>query len=139
MITSIEQALASLKVESFEIAGIARSGQASPVGKVAYVWNLRALCPVVAVTSDLPSPRAGFQMTMGVCVDGEPVGGGEGTLMMDRNTFRFLTMSLKAVPYLCEIIRSASFTFGKTFGKSSRPITPSVRPEKRSKRWWIRL
>jgi len=33
--------------------------------------------------------------------------------------------------YFCEIMRSASLTLGKTFGKISRLITPSARIEKR--------
>jgi hypothetical protein len=91
VITSLEQVLAGLKIENFEIAGIARSRQrAAPVGKVAYLRNLRALCPVVTVTSEFPSPRAGFRMTMGACVDGEPVGGVEGTLAMDRGSMKLV-------------------------------------------------
>ncbi len=91
VITSFEQVLAGLKLDSFEIAGIARSGRrATPVGRVAYLRNLRALCPVVKLTSDLPSPRAGFRMTMGTCVDGEPVGGVEGTLVLDRKSVQLL-------------------------------------------------
>ncbi len=37
-------------------------------------------------------------------------------------------------PYFWETRRSASLTLGKTFGKTSRPITPSVRAEKRLRR-----
>jgi hypothetical protein len=85
VIVSVQQALESLKIESFDLAGTTRDGKVSAVGSVAYVMNLRSLCPMVKLTSKLPSPRAGFQMTMGVCVDGEPVGGVEGTLVMDRN------------------------------------------------------
>jgi hypothetical protein len=82
VITSIEQALESLKVESLEIARVAQTGRPASVGKVVYVRNLRALCPVVTVTTKFPSPRVGFQTTMGVCVDGEPVGGVETKLIM---------------------------------------------------------
>ncbi|MCG3131523.1 MAG: hypothetical protein FLDDKLPJ_02319 [Phycisphaerae bacterium] len=91
VITSLEQVLAGLKLESFEIAGIARSGQrTTPVGKVAYLRDVRALCPVVTLTSDLPSPRAGFHMTMGVCVDGDPVGGVEGAVVLDGKSVQLL-------------------------------------------------
>jgi hypothetical protein len=80
-------------------------------------------------------------------------------LMVERRIFRFLKMSRKefscqttdetdfkrkgrrfsrpsidVILYFGKRIRSASFTFGKTFGKSSRLITPSARIEKRWKR-----
>lgn len=86
VITSVEQVLEGLKVECFEIAEITRSGRTASVGRVAYVRNLRALCPVVTVTSKLPMPRAGLPMTIGVCVNDEPVGGVEGMLVMDRHS-----------------------------------------------------
>ena len=85
VIASAQQALESLKIESFDLAGTTHEGKISEVGQVAYLRNLRSLYPVVKVTSRLPSPRAGFQMSIGVCIDYEPVGGVEGTLVMDRN------------------------------------------------------
>jgi len=90
VITSYEQILASLKVGRFDIMRIPRAGKPSPVGKVAYTENLHALCPVVTITSKLPSPRAGFHATLGVCVDDQPVGGTEGTLVMDRSSVELM-------------------------------------------------
>jgi len=47
IIVSVQQALESLKIESFGLAGITRDGKVNPVGSVAYVRNLRSLCPMV--------------------------------------------------------------------------------------------
>jgi len=90
LIVSYEQALDSLKSETFEIAGIPRTGHAARVGSVAYLRNLRSLCPVMTVTTQFPSPRTRYRMTVGVCVDGEPVGGLDGTLVMDRNSVELM-------------------------------------------------
>jgi hypothetical protein len=55
-------------------------------------------------------------------------------VIVERSTFRFLNMSLTGVPYFWDMMRSASLTFGKTFGKSSLLTTPSANAEERSKR-----
>ncbi|HUT56725.1 MAG TPA: tetratricopeptide repeat protein, partial [Phycisphaerae bacterium] len=68
VIVSYEQALDSLKAESFAIAGFPRTGHAARVGSVAYLRNLRSLCPVMTVTTQFPSPRTRYRMTVGVCV-----------------------------------------------------------------------
>lgn len=131
VITSFEQVLAGLKLESFEIAGIARSGQrTTPVGKVAYLRNVRALCPVVTLTSDLPSPRTGFRMTLGACVDGEPIGGVEGTLVLDRKSIKLLPGEF-VPPALGEGRESANVSFifmveGRTLG--IREVTMRSKP-----------
>ncbi len=90
VITSVQQALESLKIESFEVVGVPHRGSPSPVGTIAYVRNVRSLCPVVRVTSQLPSRRVEFQTTMGVCVDGEPIAGIEGTLVMDQGVVELM-------------------------------------------------
>lgn len=82
VMTSIEQALASMRVERFDVAGVRHRGSPGSVESVAYVRDVRALCPVVTVTTGFPSSRISFPMTMGVCVNGEPVGGLEGMLSM---------------------------------------------------------
>lgn len=130
VIVSYEQALDSLKAETFEIAGIPRTGHAARVGSVAYLRNLRSLCPVVTVTSRLPSPRAGFQMTMGVCLDGEPVGGVEGALLMDRNSVELMPGEF-APPRIPEGRDSMRVSFvllveGRTLG--IREVTLRTRP-----------
>src|SRR4030067_3562005 len=61
-------------------------------------------------------------------------------LMMDRSLFRSLkVINSIGILYFLETIRSASLTFGRTFGRSSLVITPSVNAEKRWESSLIKL
>jgi len=130
VITSFQQALESLKVESCEIVGIPPSGRPAPVGKVAYVGDLQSLCPVVTVTSKLPSPRAGFQVTMGVCVDDQPVGGAEGTLIMDRNSVELMPgeFTLQGMPEGRDSMRVSFVLLAEGRNLGIRQVTLRSRP-----------
>ena len=90
VITSFEQALESLEVESFEIVGFPSSGQAARIADVVYTRNLRSLCPVMTVTSGFPSSGAKYPVDVGVCLDGELVDGAEGTLVMNRGVVELI-------------------------------------------------
>ncbi len=83
-ILTIEQALEKTKIERFELAGISRGGKAFMVGNEAYVQEIKALCPMITMASELDLPRAEFRMAIGVYVDRELVCGGERRLVLDR-------------------------------------------------------
>lgn len=86
VITTREQALQSIKVKAFDVAARTPSGQVRQVGRVAYTQRVHSLYPVVTLSTRFPSRRLGHQMTMAVCVDGQPVGGVEGHLVMDQTS-----------------------------------------------------
>jgi hypothetical protein len=133
VITSIEQALGSMRVKKFEIAGIARSGgRAAPIRGVAHVQNLRALCPVVTVTSELPSPRAGFHMTMAVCVNDEPIGGVEGMQVMDHPSVELIPgeFTLPGIPDGTESMRISFVLMVEGRTLAIREMTVRLKPRR---------
>jgi len=130
MMTSFEHALESLKLESFDVIGVPLSGQPGRVGPTAYVANLRSFCPALRLTTRFPSRRITYRMSLGVCVNGEPVGGIEGSLIMDRSSVELLPGEY-AVPRLPDGCDQMQVSFvllveGRNLG--IREITLRTRP-----------
>ena len=120
IITTFEQALDSIKIESFDIAGTNGAGKVAQVGKVAYAQHVRALSPVITLRTRFPSRRISYEMTLGACIGDQPVGGVEGKLVFHGNTVQLIPGEF-VPPHLDEVrdVVEVSFVLiveGKTFG-----------------------
>jgi len=120
IITTFEQALDSIKIESFDIAGRDAEGKVAPVGKVAYVQRLRALSPVITLGTRFPSRRVSYEMTLEAGIGEQPVGGVEGKLVFHGNTVQLIPGEF-VPPHLDELRDAIEVSFiliveGKTLG-----------------------
>ena len=120
VITTFEQALDSIKIESFDIAGSDGAGKVAQVGKVAYVQRVRALSPVITLGTQFPSRCISYEMTLGACIGDRPVGGVEGKLVFHGNTVQLIPGEF-VPPHLGEVrdaveVRFVLIVEGKTLG-----------------------
>ena len=120
VITTFEQALDSIKIESFGIAGSDGAGKVAEVGKVAYAQRLRTLSPVVTLRTRFPSRRISYEMALGACVGDQAVGGVEGKLVFHGNTVQLIPGEF-VPPHLDEVRDAVEVSFvliveGKTLG-----------------------
>lgn len=90
VITSHEQALESIRVKSFNIAQTRASGQVSAVAGVAYVQDLRSLSPVITVSTRFPSRHVRYRMTLGICLNDEPIEGVEWALAFTKQSHQLI-------------------------------------------------
>jgi tetratricopeptide (TPR) repeat protein len=97
-ITSFECAVDAIRLEGLDVIGVPRRGRPGRVATTSYIANLRSLCPNLRFTTRFPSRRTSYQMSVGVCVNGEPVGGIEGPLILDRSSVELLPGEFEVPP-----------------------------------------
>lgn len=89
-ITSFEQALANIRLESFEIAGTFPSGHIGRVGNRAIINSLKTLAPIAVLATQYPCPRIKYRLTLGACLNGEPVAGAEAEVSFEGTSLELM-------------------------------------------------
>ena len=97
-ITTFEQALKSIGVESFEIAGRTATGQIQRLGEAVDPSKLRSLTPIITLSTDFPSRRVRYPMILAACINGQPIGAIESKLVMNRDSGQLIPGELPMPP-----------------------------------------
>ncbi|MBU0719171.1 MAG: tetratricopeptide repeat protein [Planctomycetes bacterium] len=85
-----QQVRESVKLARIDVAGTTRAGRIVPVGQFTYAQDLMSLCPIASFYTPHPVPWLEHGLTVGVCLEDEPIGEVEGQIAFNQDCADFI-------------------------------------------------